>query len=59
MSAEKKTNLLDVIIISLAIGLIVIGFSETLKYGFMNSYWIFMFAIGLLGLYQYRKKYKK
>ena len=56
MAEKSKYNLVDVLIISFAIGLAVIGMDQMLQHGFLASYWIFMFVIGLLGLYQLRKK---
>jgi len=56
MSQKTNTRLWDVLIVSFAIGLAIIGMDQWLHYGFFASYWIFMFAIGLLGYYLLRKK---
>ena len=46
----------DVLILAGAIGLFVIGIDQYRQYGLANSYWIFMFVMGLLGLYRLRKR---
>lgn len=49
-------KLVDTIIISLAVGLCLIGFHQTFKNGFFNNYWIFMLTIILLSIFQLRRK---
>ncbi len=48
-------KLLDVIIFSLCVVLFIIGVWETITRGLGSSYWLFMFSVGLLFLYQLRK----
>jgi len=49
-------KLVNTIILSLSIGLLIIGVHQLMVDGLMSSYWIFMFTISLLLLYKYRKK---
>ncbi len=49
-------KLVDTIIISIAVGLCLIGFHQTFKSGFFNNYWIFMLTIILLSIFQLRRK---
>ena len=46
-----------IIAITLAIGLLVIGIHQSMRNGIANSYWIFMFSVGFLFLYQYFNKF--
>ncbi len=48
-------SLLNTIILTLSVVLLVIGIHQTMLYGLSASYWIFMFCVGLLLLYKYRK----
>lgn len=48
-------RLLDVVIFSLCVVLFIIGVWETITLGLGSSYWLFMFSVGLLFLYQLRK----
>lgn len=49
-------NLINTILISLAVGFCLIGFHQTFTNGFFENYWIFMLTIILLSIFQYRKK---
>lgn len=50
----------QVIILSVAIALFVIGVHQSFLYGVMASYWIFMFVAALLFLYRLRSnRYKQ
>lgn len=49
-------RLFDTILLSLAIGFFIIGVLQLMTVGMLNSYWIFMLSIILLGWYQLRKK---
>lgn len=51
-------KLLDVILFVLAFCLLIIGIHQAMVVGLMESYWIFMFSLMLLFLYNYRKKGK-
>jgi len=56
MEEKSKYNLIDVLIASFAIGLSLIGIDQMLKYGMLESYWIFMFSVGLFAWVILRKK---
>lgn len=45
----------DVLILSLALALIIIGIHQTMTVGIGGSYAIFMFAVGLLFWFQLRR----
>lgn len=45
----------DVLILSLALALIIIGIHQTVTVGIMGSYAIFMMAVGLLFWFQLRR----
>ncbi len=49
------TKLFDTILLSLMVVLLMIGIHQTMVNGFGNSYWIFMFLLGLFFLYNFRK----
>ncbi len=59
----KKLNLTDTVLLSLMVALLVIGGHQTIvigreegfTQGFIKSYWIFMFMIILMVIYQARK----
>ncbi len=58
MAAEKnykQMKLGDVLILSLALALAVIGIHQSLTVGIGGSYAIFMFAVGLLFWFQLRR----
>jgi Flp pilus assembly protein TadB len=48
-------KLADVLILSLALALIIIGIHQSLTVGIGGSYAIFMFAVGLLFWFQLRR----
>ena len=48
-------KLLDVLILSLALALIIVGIHQTLVNGIGSSYAIFMFAVTLLFWFQLRR----
>jgi len=48
-------RLFDAILLSLTIGVFVIGVHQAFKHGIANSYWIFMFCVALLLFYKLRK----
>lgn len=52
-------KLLDVILFSMAVVLFVIGIHQSMTVGIAESYFIFMFSIGFLLLYSYRKGKQK
>ena len=49
-------KLTDTILFSLAVALFIIGVHQTFTVGLIESYWLFMFCLGLLFVYQLRKK---
>lgn len=49
-------KLLDVILFVLAFCLLIIGIHQAMVVGLAEAYWIFMFSLMLLFLYNYRKK---
>ncbi|MBC7919939.1 MAG: hypothetical protein H7Z75_02515 [Ferruginibacter sp.] len=49
-------KLTDTILFSLAVALFIIGVHQTFTVGLVESYWLFMFCLGLLFVYQLRKK---
>jgi hypothetical protein len=59
----KKLNLTDTVLLALMVALLVIGGHQTIvigrvegfSQGFIKSYWIFMFMIILMVIYQARK----
>ena len=48
MANNTKFTLTEIIWLSLAVALFIIGLHQSITVGFMFSYWIFMFAIGFL-----------
>ncbi len=51
-------KLLDVILFVLAFCLLIIGVHQAMVVGLAEAYWIFMFSLMLVFLYNYRKKGK-
>lgn len=50
----------QVIILSVAVALFIIGIHQSFLYGVAASYWIFMFTVALLLLYRLRaNRYKQ
>jgi hypothetical protein len=49
-------KLVDVLVLSLAIGFLIIGIHQTLSLGFENAYWAFMLVLVLIFVYTLRKK---
>ncbi|MFA0961609.1 hypothetical protein AB9P05_07365 [Roseivirga sp. BDSF3-8] len=49
-------KLLDAILLALAAGFFIIGVHQTITAGIAYSYWPLMLALGMLYLFQYRKK---
>lgn len=49
-------KLTDIILLSLSVVLTIIGVHQAMNFGIQNSYFIFMFTIGILLYYFYRKK---
>ncbi|MDV3307381.1 MAG: hypothetical protein LOY03_01000 [Cyclobacteriaceae bacterium] len=49
-------NLIDVIILSLAVVFVVIAIHQTMVSGFGASYWAAMLALLLFFVYNYRKR---
>lgn len=48
-------KLIDTILISAAVGFLLIGMDQMYKYGFSYSYWLFMVTIALFGIYTIRR----
>lgn len=49
-------KLLDVIILVVGFCLLAMGLHQSIYVGFADSYWIFMFGIGCIFWYGYRKR---
>jgi hypothetical protein len=63
---KKKTNpgtqsmtLTSVILLSLSVGLLVIGIVESTRVGIGNAYWAFMLSTAFFFIYAYRKTQAK
>ena len=52
-------KLIDALSLMFSLGFMVIGVDQSIRFGFANSYWIFMLSLGLLFFYGYRKGQKK
>ena len=54
-------KILDTIILSMAIGLLLIGVHQSIYNSghFTDNYWLFMLMIGLLGWFQLRRSNRK
>lgn len=48
-------SLKNILLLSGSAGFLIIGIHQTMLYGMMASYWIFMLSVGLLLLYKYNK----
>ena len=48
-------KLIDALSLMLSLGFIIIGVDQSIRFGFANSYWIFMLSLGLIFFYGYRK----
>lgn len=46
----------NIILLSLSVGMLVIGIHQAMNYGITESYWIFMFAVCFLLAYRFSKK---
>ncbi|MEQ9440448.1 MAG: hypothetical protein RIG62_15440 [Cyclobacteriaceae bacterium] len=49
-------RLADSIILSLCVAIFIMGVYETMTAGIAYSYWLFMFSVGLLFWYSYRRR---
>lgn len=45
-------NLIQTILLSLNVGVLIIGFHQTYLHGFIQSYWIFMVVIILYSIFR-------
>ena len=52
-------KLIDALSLMFSLGFLVIGLDQSIRYGFYNSYWLFMLSLGLMFLYGYRKAGRK
>jgi hypothetical protein len=48
-------SLTSAILLSLSIGLLIIGIVESTRVGFGNAYWAFMLSTAFFFIYTYRK----
>ena len=55
---KSKQNLVDIIVLALAVVSLIVGIHQTIYYGFGAAYWLYMLSIGFL-LYQQIRKAKK
>ncbi|HMQ00396.1 MAG TPA: hypothetical protein PKC24_11495 [Cyclobacteriaceae bacterium] len=51
-------KLVDILLLSLAVALLIIGIHQTMTLGIVHSYWILMLSMASLIYYQIRKKPK-
>jgi uncharacterized membrane protein YkvI len=56
---KSKQNLVDIIILALAVVSLIVGIHQTITYGFGAAYWLYMLSIGFLLYHQIRKAKKK
>jgi hypothetical protein len=52
-------KIIDVILLSFAVALFMIGIHQSSYYGIKNSYWIFMISLGCILFLRYRRAVAK
>ncbi len=52
-------KIIDVILLSFAVALFMIGIHQSSYYGIKNSYWVFMISLGCILFLRYRRAVAK
>jgi hypothetical protein len=55
MKKLEKTNLTDTLLFAFTVVSFVIGIDQTIRYGILESYWIFTFSVLFMLIYNLRR----